>query len=359
VPHPLQLLRLGSGPDILFPGRHPAELSRYLDKIAKTQLFDAQTLAQVQGLPIHHAVGDDGRPLVGIMLSEPSQLLPDHHHLLGLHLERVREIGARPVLLPPMADLVMAPAQRARTIRAQVAELDGLLGPGGDDVHPRIYDAIPTFSLSTNYPRDVYEADIARAAMHSLLFMFGVCRSHQLWNAASGGALFQDVRKNGRSKLSQNQLDYGLRPEQPFKLFSLSGKLVYENRVGLYAASEARMALSADSIVANSLHHQAVATPGAFRVSGVALDPDTGTETIEMTERWNGITMQFHPELMPSDKSQRALYDLFGRRAHVFRMRREQGAAVNPTALERSMRASGRFLDTDFRWLRANAARLA
>ena len=357
---PLQLVRLGHGPDILLPGRAPSDFHAYAGAVRKSQLFTSEDrqLAHIQALPATRAAGDDGRPLVGIMLSQPMQLIPGHHHTLSLHIARVEEMGGRPVLLPPVADLAMAPHKREATIAAQAKRLDALIGPGGADVDPRIYGATPSFSLSTNYARDRYEADVGLAAMDSSCAMLGICRSHQLWNAASGGSLHQDVQANGRTVTDQNQLNHGLDLSKRFELKSLSGKVLYRNDVVIAKDSDVSATIAGTHLVPNSLHHQVVASAGAFRVVGVAPDTDTGKTSIEMTERWNAMTMQFHPEFMPSDTSQRALYAALGRRAEIFRMVRDQGAHPNVAALERRMRDAARFSDSDFRWVRANATRL-
>ena len=358
---PLQLVRLGDGPDILLPGRQPEEIHRYLGALRHSGLFKPEDahLAKLAKLPASRARSSDGKLRVGILLSQPGwQLTPGFHQTLSLHMDRVIENGGHPVLLPAMADLVMAPEKRAATLLAQAKMLDGMVGPGGADVDPRIYGAKPSFSLSTNYERDRYEADLALAAMDSRCAMLGVCRSHQLWNAASGGTLHQDVQASGRTVTDQNQLNHGLPLSQPFVLKSLSGKTIYSNDVVVAKGSDVAATIGNTHLVPNSLHHQVVATPGAFRVVGVAPDSDTGKRSIEMTERWNAMTMQFHPEFMPSDVKQRALYGVFGRRAEIFHMVREQGPRIDVAALERRMRDSGHFIDTDFRWVRANATRL-
>ena len=160
-----------------------------------------------------------------------------------------------------------------------------------------------------------------------------------MWNAASGGTLHQDVRENGRTAVSQNQLDYDLPLDLPFVLRSASGKVMYENRVVVARGSLAEAFLETNNLVPNSLHHQVVATPGDFRVVGTAHDSDTGKRSIEMTERWNGLTIQYHPEFMPSDVSQRRIYNALGRLTTIFRMAREARAEIPRPAQPRPPRA--------------------
>ncbi|HEY1101124.1 MAG TPA: gamma-glutamyl-gamma-aminobutyrate hydrolase family protein, partial [Myxococcota bacterium] len=130
--------------------------------------------------------GDDRRPVVGIVLSEPKMLVPGHHRNTEVLLKLVDEMGCRAVLIPPCADIGIAggPQQRARAVAALAGMLDGLVGPGGADVDPSIYGETNTHSLHTNVLRDRFEADFVKTALDADLFGFGICRSHQLWNAA-------------------------------------------------------------------------------------------------------------------------------------------------------------------------------
>lgn len=300
-------------------------------------------------------------PEVGIVLSHPRKLVPGEDEEAERLANDLLRMGCHPVFIPPCADLVVADDAEARSkaIRAMAAALDGLLGPGGDDVDPAIYDEPMEGAEGTNYRRDRFEADFALEALSSHLFAFGICRSHQLWNAASGGSLVQDVQAEGFSGASQRQGDYGIPGDQPFVVRGDDGAVLFENRVELAPGSEIAEATDeAPSLLTNSYHHQAVDEPGkGFVVVGTVYDPRTGRRTIEATERWNAITTQFHPEVMQNDPAQKELFETLGRRARIFRL-----VKVYPSSPEELTRKMGEFPadlfdDSDFDWVLDELAR--
>ena len=78
------------------------------------------------------------------------------------------------------------------------------------------------------------------------------------------------------------------------------------------------------------------------------------------TERWNAITVQYHPERMQDDDAQRRLFDVLGRRAHVFALlktlrRRGTGSLRH---LLHEMRRDPRFDATDVAWAKRELARV-
>lgn len=332
-------------------------LAHYVDKLGQSRMFAADEMRALRHLETAPAALDATRPQVGVFIHEPSSLASEEtRHIV----EALEAMGCQPVLIPPGADVVLPSqgAQRADGIRAMLAPLDGLFGPGGDDVHPKVYQAQITFSHNPNYQRDRFQADVALTAMQSDLFMFGVCRSHQLWNAAAGGKLAQDVRKEGLSSLSQNQEDFGIDEDKPF-VVKRAGKVVFENRVEVTQGSLLSGALDErSSVLTNSYHHQAVTRVGhGLRATGSVTDPANGRATIEATEGWNSLTTQWHPELMSSsDPAERKLLETLGRRAHVFFMLhrlQDGGAPVHAEDVVRQMKASGRtFDDSDVAWVR-------
>jgi putative glutamine amidotransferase len=188
--------------------------------------------------------------------------------------------------------------------------------------------------------------------------MLGICRSHQLWNAAAGGTLIQDVQAEGYSHLSQRQGDFGLGADAAFVVGTPDGGTVFENLVELTPESEiARILGGRPAILTNSYHHQAVEVPGeGFEVVGTVWDRVTQRRTIEATERWNAITVQFHPEVMLRDPLHLELFDTVGRRARIFRMHKAGGLDA-PALLERMGQfPAGHFDDSDFAWVRDKLA---
>lgn len=357
---------------ILLPadGLEAAEAFRtYAQRLAKTGAFPAQraSLERLeQAAPSPRAASHgDRRPVVGVIVAEPEDLLQPRYEALPAILERVERLGCRPVLIPPRADLMLpkAPGARQAGLAALVQHLDGLVGPGGRDVHPRIYRERNRHAEAPNYPADRFEADLALTALSADVYMLGICRSHQLWNAAAGGKLVQDVLAEGYSEVSQRQRDYDIPLSAPFVLKKPSGEVVFENRVQVEPKSQLAGAVGgARSLLTNSSHHQAVKTPGrGFRTVGVVEDSATGKDTIEATEAANALTVQWHPELMTADRAQDALFETLARRAEIFRivkaLRREGRPSVD--AITRAMRrdATRAFPAADYAWVRSELAR--
>lgn len=299
-------------------------------------------------------------PRIGIMTSHPGMIAPGRDGEIQSFIALAVRTGCRPVLIPPCADLVFQGDGDARwaALKAMASGLDGILGPGGDDIDPAIYGEENRFAEHPNFTRDRFEADFVLAAMQASLFMFGVCRSHQLWNAAAGGALVQDVQRDGYSHLSQRQSDYGIDGEDAFIVRRDDGAVDFENRVVLRAGSRIAAVLGdRDAILTNSYHHEAVERPGeGFTVVGTVWDEVTQRDTIEVTERWNVFTTQFHPEAMQRDPWERELLQTVGRRALIFRLLKDGIAASD---LEARMKAfpEGTFDASDYGWVKGELVR--
>jgi putative glutamine amidotransferase len=334
--------------DVLFPAagaKGDATFRAYLDRLTQSGAFADQKeqLATLQSTSTKtSAPVVDKRPTIGIVLSEPKMLVPGAHKNTETIIALVEKMGCRPVLIPPCGDVLVSggPQARARAIAALSSSLDGLVGPGGADVDPSIYGEKNTASLQTNVFRDTFEADFARTALDCDLFAFGICRSHQLWNAAAGGSLIQDVQDEHVVSVSHKGGVF-------HPLMVKKGSMLFE-------------ATRQEMLRVNSYHHQAVDFAGwGFRVVGSTRDEGTGKDMIEATERWNGITTQYHPELMQDDPAQRALFETLGRRAHAFALiksLRKEGTLSLPNLLDK-MRTDPRYDATDVAWAKRELAR--
>jgi putative glutamine amidotransferase len=347
----------GANADILLPPG--ADLPMYVQGIRARSLFKVHPALAARSSTIRSSTIEAPRtsPYIAITVAHPDRLIPgedpDTDHLIAL----VKNLGCRPLLVPPCADVVIDASTRHEALHAMTHMLDGILGPGGDDVDPRLYGESRSAAVQeTHYLRDRFEADFALTAREQHLFMFGICRSHQLWNAAFGGSLVQDVRVEGRSVLTQDQEAHGIPLDQPFIVRWPDGTVRLEHRVHIAPGSWLGAALKVESMLTNSYHHQAVDVPGrGMRVVGVVRDEESKKDTIEVTEDWNVITTQFHPELMQSAHEQKTLFGMLGRRAHVFwalRSLRNEGA-VSTDALVARLYAlpSGLLADDDWTWV--------
>jgi len=379
---PLATVRIdGCLADVLLPSAdlEPTAAWRlYLERIATSDSFRGQEtpLAALARLDAQPAVAqNDDRPVVGILISDPRRMLPGNHEPTTAVIREVEAMGCRPLLIPPRADLMLPERRNARWagVVALTLPLHGLVGPGGADVHPRMY-------LSKNkphphtgkpmchnpiYPRDRFEADVALAAMDSEVFCFGICRSHQLWNAVRGRTMVQDVQGEGYSFITQDQETMGLDRSKPF--IATKGGVTFENRVRLLRSSRMAREIGCTNLLTDSLHHQAVGwgirKPNTklqtlrpqlkrLRIVGTVRDPVTGVRTIEASEGWNVLTTQFHPEPRPESTPERRLFEVMGRRAHIFKLVRDMRTAGEPlTSAGILARMDGSFTATDRAWV--------
>ena len=99
--------------------------------------------------------------------------------------------GGAPVLIQPLDD--------ADALERIFSSLDGILFPGGLDVHPRHFgeggEVHPT--VTVDEPLDGLELQLARWATDREVTTLGICRGQQLLNVALGGSLIQDLPTAG------------------------------------------------------------------------------------------------------------------------------------------------------------------
>ena len=177
----------------------------------------------------------------------------------------VERAGGVPVYLPITADAA-----------AQVARIDALLVPGGDDfLPPRAYPAqvrfepVPAAQLA--FDRALVDAALARG-----LPVLGICYGMQLVALARGGALHYDLATDLPGS-AEHQLGEG------------------RHRVALEAGSQLAEIAHARALEVSSRHHQAVSDPGPeLRVA--ARSADGAIEAVEARAGAFCIGVQWHPE---------------------------------------------------------------
>lgn len=184
--------------------------------------------------------------------------------------------GAVGVLLPSAASSVTAILER----------VDGLLLTGGADIHPARYrEWSGPYEHPIDPQRDEFEIELVHEAMRLRLPILGVCRGAQLLNVALGGALHLHLP-------SHSMHEAGAEPG---------------HHVRIAPDSRLREAIGSDSIWVNSMHHQAVAEPGAgLRV--VAWSDDGTPEAVEH-ELAPVMGIQWHPEKLADPRNYEALVD--------------------------------------------------
>jgi putative glutamine amidotransferase len=390
----VQYVRLtGSDVDVMLPGSGSAEKRwdeyrrRIIDSgtyepaldpelapqlLSREPRFNASALERLSKLSAVRspATGDGKKPRIGIMVAEIRHLAPDTRDSLGAIIEGIRKLGAEPVLIPPRADLLFSsdPSQRTASIRAMINQLDGLVGPGGWDVVPRMYWEKATHSLpggttperlEKNYKleqalfaRDRFGADVTKEALTSKkVFSYGICRSHQMMNVIHGGSLIQDMMKEGFISHSHNQEDFGQSRRDPMRIEDANG--VHEHPVTLAGEYAARV--GASELKTNAIHHQAVGRVGrGLELAAASTDPVTGYTIVEGTRAWNVATVQYHPEARLEHAEDWAVFSLVGRawafhalEALTTRDRKPSASEVLAYCRERNQLLD----ETDERWL--------
>ena len=125
---------------------------------------------------------------------------------------------------------------------------DGLLLPGGGDMDPAFYgqERIPACG-EPNLLRDAAEPKLLRAFLAADKPVLGICRGIQVMNVVLGGTLYQDVGTQIVPTASAHQ-----QPE-PYGEPTHSLTLVKDSPLSRLWKS--------DSMMVNSMHHQAIKRP--------------------------------------------------------------------------------------------------
>jgi putative glutamine amidotransferase len=205
--------------------------------------------------------------------------------------------NAVPVMIPPMGQIELALLDR----------IDGLLIPGSpSNVHPSHYGTTESLTPELHDPaRDATTLPLIRAAIARGLPVLAICRGIQELNVALGGSLLQNVhdlpgRRDHRGGKGPLEVAYG-----PKHMVSVTGAL-------------ARI-VSADSIMVNSVHSQAIDRPG----DGLVVEAYAEDGTIEAVSAPHApgfvLGLQWHPEWRYAEQPVSvAIFQAFGDACRAF-----------------------------------------
>ncbi|MBA4373522.1 MAG: gamma-glutamyl-gamma-aminobutyrate hydrolase [Thermodesulfovibrio sp.] len=215
-------------------------------------------------------VSDFSFPLIGITCGDSHRPL----RLQKLYGEAVLRAGGRPEYLY---------SDSCPTVPA--AMMDGLLIPGGGDIHPQQYgEAVISQLRLEDAGRTAFELDLLKTVLEYNRPVLGICYGMQLINVYLGGSLYQDIR----SLLPQG-LDH------------CAGRHDVSVRTNPY--------LPVGTWTVNSSHHQAVRNLGAGLVS-MAFSPDGISEAFYGDRPGFLLGVQWHPERL-SDHLSELLFERF------------------------------------------------
>src|SRR5260370_16447853 len=128
------------------------------------------------------------RPLIGIPCYALIRVETGRPIYAGnrAYVHAVESAGGVPILIPMINDL--------NILTALLTRLDGLLLPGGIDVHPSRYgEEVHPLTEEADLERDEFEIALVSWAFQEDMPVLGVCRGMQLINVVLGGSLYQDI----------------------------------------------------------------------------------------------------------------------------------------------------------------------
>ena len=220
----------------------------------------------------------NSNPLIGITTEIKADELKENCYLIETtYAKAIAEAGGIPVLLPSLCE-------KSSILRDAVANIDGLLLPGGRDMDPKYYNEEPHPKLRLmSKERTESEMIVLDEALKQNTPVLGICGGMQLINVFLGGSLYQDIPSMISNAIVHEK---GARHEILVEDGTLLGGIVKEKNFST-----------------KSYHHQSVKAVGkGLKIS--ARCPDGVIEAIEKEDHFV-LGIQWHPEREESEISKR------------------------------------------------------
>ncbi len=229
------------------------------------------------------------RPLIGCTTYRKTvnQTMPIE--ILGLmpaYIKAIEAVGGIPLLIPL--------GLQTDTLASIIAQVDGILLPGGGDMDPNAYQGALNGTLyGIDADRDRVEIFIAQQVVKQEKPFLAICRGHQVLNVALGGSLWEDVPSMMPNALPHD--NYRHRPRN-----------FVAHTVDITVDSKVAHCLNKTVSGVNSLHHQGIRELAA-ELTVTAVAPDGLIESSEIDGHPFAVSVQWHPENLVHDDP-----DMFG-----------------------------------------------
>lgn len=227
------------------------------------------------------------RPVIGIPCYEGKRAgtLRPFYGNNRAYSKAVEMAGGTPVLIPHFDDLA--------ALEPLCSRLDGLLLPGGVDVHPRAYGEEPHTLLGTvDLNEDRLDLALANYFLEMDVPILGICRGMQLLNVAARGTLYQDI--------------HAQRPDSIKHAYTGKPRTYLAHSITTTPNTRLAELLGAEPMMVNSFHHQGIKTLARNAIAS-ATSPDGMIEGMEFPNHRFVVAMQCHPEELATAGNERAL----------------------------------------------------
>ena len=195
--------------------------------------------------------------------------------LTAAYVDAVLKAGGMPVMLPS--------GLAEDDVAAVLAAVDGVMLPGGGDVHPSFYqEPLSEQIIQVDLARDQIETTIVRIAVERRLPLLGICRGLQVLNVALGGTLWADVLSQKPGRIAH---DFDQTYPRQYRAHS----------VEVEQGSLLAQVLGCTETAVNSLHHQGIKAL-APDLRSTAIAPDGLIEGVEIPGHPFAVGVQWHPE---------------------------------------------------------------
>ncbi|MFH1232014.1 MAG: gamma-glutamyl-gamma-aminobutyrate hydrolase family protein [Planctomycetota bacterium] len=239
------------------------------------------------------------KPVIGINanLTEDKKYIRLYHN----YCTAILKAGGIPFVIPSLKLSGSTQPLHARTglLEEIIGKIDGLLLSGGDDLSPTCYDEKPLRGKIKLIPdtKQIFDLQLTKSALKKKIPILGVCYGTQLLNVALGGDLFQDIPSQMKTAKIHTDTFH--------KIYICEGTLLYR-------------IIGQKTIRVNSLHHQAIKTPGENLMVNSRAE-DCIIEGIEIPYHLKKnysynkfcLGVQWHPERLLDRKEQFHLFRAF------------------------------------------------